>query len=143
MTREAADDLRGYIVSRVSADENGCWIWTGYVAPNGYGKLNIKLRGRKRQLWAHRVSYEAFKGEPPAGLVIDHLCRVTNCCNPDHLEAVTYRENIMRGTIGQKTACPQGHLYSEHRKTYPNGVSRCMECHRIHERNRYKPRRSA
>jgi hypothetical protein len=45
---------------------------------------------------AHRVSYEAAYGPIPAGLHIDHLCRVRKCVRPEHLEAVTQGENNLR-----------------------------------------------
>ena len=41
------------IASRVEFDTNGgCWLWTGYLTPQGYGNF----RGRP----AHRVSYEVW-----------------------------------------------------------------------------------
>lgn len=69
-----------------------CWLWTGCV--QRYGR--IKLEGTKRVAFAHRVSYEWAKGPVPDGLELDHLCRVTACVNPDHLEAVTHSENELR-----------------------------------------------
>lgn len=50
---------------------NGCWLWTGYTAPNGYGEW----RGNR----AHRAAYVIAIGPIPDGLHIDHLCRVRNC----------------------------------------------------------------
>lgn len=80
-------------------DENGCWIWQASKhAPNKhyptlmYGRIN--LLGKTE--YAHRVSYKLFKGDIPDGLVIDHLCRVPLCVNPEHLEAVTQKENNLR-----------------------------------------------
>lgn len=72
---------------------DSCWIWSGAIHGNGYGVF--RWNGRNGQ--AHRFSYEAHKGAIPVGLVIDHLCRVRNCVNPDHLEAVTQGENLRRG----------------------------------------------
>ena len=71
--------------------EMGCWVWTAFRDKNGYGKFNVNKRSRM----AHRISYEAKFGPIPDGLVIDHLCRETSCVNPDHLRAVTTRENLM------------------------------------------------
>lgn len=84
-------------LSHYDVDANGCWIWNGYVDTNGYAKaLDINYTERRRVHWAHRISYVAAKGPIPDGLEIDHLCVVTRCINPDHLETVTRTENIRR-----------------------------------------------
>lgn len=70
-----------------------CWLWTGSLNSDGYGRFNGKL--------AHRRTYLEVVGPIPDGLVLDHLCRVRNCVNPDHLEPVTQRENMRRGDQGQ------------------------------------------
>ena len=72
---------------------NGCHIWIGAGAGKGYGVVCVK---RVMKL-AHRVAYERKHGPIPAGLEVDHLCRQRNCCNSDHLEAVTGTENRRRG----------------------------------------------
>ena len=69
-----------------------CWIWLGAKSANGYG--NLYDSGRYRP--AHCVSHELHKGPIRAGLQVDHLCRTPICVNPDHLEAVTASENILR-----------------------------------------------
>ena len=74
-------------------DENGCWIWQLATSPNGYGHLNIN----KRTITAHRYYYEKYKRKVFKGLEIDHLCRVRNCVNPEHMEVVTHSINIQRG----------------------------------------------
>jgi hypothetical protein len=74
--------------------ETGCWIWTGkWDSGNGYGKVR-----HQGQIWmAHRLIFTLLNGEIPQGLVLDHICRTRRCCNPDHLEPVTVRENTHRG----------------------------------------------
>ena len=68
-----------------------CWIWGGIRGPL---YRNVRLNGRYRLV--HRASYEQFVGPIPEGAHIDHLCRETRCIRPDHLEAVTPRENQRR-----------------------------------------------
>lgn len=70
-----------------------CWLWIASWDKEGYGMDGY----RGRSIRAHRLSYQFFKGDIPEGLVIDHLCRIKNCVNPDHLEAVTRAENKRRG----------------------------------------------
>lgn len=112
------------------ADGTGCWVWRRGLNDSGYGW--IKSGGRTRR--AHRVAYELVKGPIPDGLEIDHLCRVRACINPDHLEAVTHRENQLRGkTVGaanaRKTHCLRGHPYDA-TNTYrpPSGGRHCRGC---------------
>lgn len=114
-----------------AVQKDGCWIWKG-VKPGAYGRL---WEGKTRVL-VHRFSYEIHKGPVPEGLEIDHLCRERRCVNPDHLEAVTQRVNILRGmgTPAQNarlTMCRKGHpLSGENLYLYPNGRRRCRTCQR-------------
>ena len=84
----------------------GCWEWTAYKNPSGYGRA-VGPNGDKQ--YVHRLSYELFVGPIPEGLTIDHLCRNRGCCNPEHLEAVTRSENIKRGGKSLQTHCIHGH----------------------------------
>jgi hypothetical protein len=70
-----------------------CWLWLANLDRDGYGKFS--LHGVQRA--AHRVAYEAVNGPVPAGLTLDHLCRVRRCVNPLHLEAVPHKVNVNRG----------------------------------------------
>jgi hypothetical protein len=112
--------------------ESGCWLWTGHISRNGYGKFHDS----GKIYLAHRFGYEMFIGQIPADLTLDHLCRVTSCVNPKHLEPVTMLNNIYRGNGAcainrRKTNCPQGHPYSPE-NTYKDrfGKRYCRRCRR-------------
>lgn len=72
-----------------------CWIWIYGRTGSGYGGYPV---GR-RVVQAHRVIYEREVGPIPEGLELDHLCRVRECVNPDHLEPVTSAQNAYRSPL--------------------------------------------
>jgi len=74
--------------------ESPCWIWLLSRNAGGYGRAADGKGGVKL---AHCLAWEKENGRPkPEGLDLDHICRVKECCNPDHLEPVTRRENLLR-----------------------------------------------
>jgi hypothetical protein len=112
-------------------DSSGdCWLWTGALEPSGYARFVAE--GEK--VYIHRYAYEWVIGPIPEGLTIDHLCRVRHCVRPDHLEAVTHRENLRRSPTqvttvnARKTLCPRGHQYSGRDA---RGWRECRECRRL------------
>lgn len=124
----------------VSEPNNGCWLWIGAIR-RGYGCLyNIDKVEQ-----AHVVAWKLYRGPVPEGLELDHLCRVKNCVNPDHLEPVTRKVNLLRGVgvpavNARKTHCPYGHEYTEENtRRVPNGRN-CRICHNAAQRA-YKKRK--
>lgn len=97
---------------------------------------------------AHRVAYMLFRGAIPEGKQLDHLCRTRHCVNPDHLEAVTVKENLLRGESWsgvnhRKTHCKQGHEFSVENTAIRSGGGRtCRTCKR-EEARRIRDRRRA
>lgn len=72
-------------------DKSGdCWLWTGYVQKDGYA--TIKNHGKVEKI--HRVMYVLTHGNIPDGKMVDHSCRVRHCANPEHLRAVTNKQNM-------------------------------------------------
>lgn len=110
-----------------SIDVTGfCWLWTASVDVHGYGYVSMA----RRKIKAHRWVYENLVGPIEEGLVIDHLCRVRHCVNPDHLEPVTRAVNNARGYWAIKRYCPQGHDQTDPAHVYVrrNGKRMCRTC---------------
>ncbi len=77
---------------------DGCWIWKGHISDRGYGRYRFGGRNCRRQM-VHMIAYTLTKGTVPPELELDHVCRNKICVNPNHLEAVTHKENVCRGNI--------------------------------------------
>lgn len=69
-----------------------CWIFTGSKNNSGYGMIRIDQTS-KRTMLTHRAAYELFVGPISEGLLIRHKCDNPPCCNPDHLEPGTAKDN--------------------------------------------------
>lgn len=113
---------------------DGHWMWQGAPNREGYGRISRTYGATST---AHRFIYEALRGPVPDGLVVDHLCRIRMCVNPDHLEPVTHVENVRRGQRAQAVACARGHDYTpENTAISPKGTRRCKACNREKARRR-------
>lgn len=126
-------------------DVGDCWEWAGGSDADGYGL--VRLHGRLARV--HRLVWSELIGPIAPGLQLDHLCRNQACCNPDHMQPVTHRENALRGysfsaANAAKDTCVHGHPFTPE-NTYvrphePNGRRDCRAC--IRERvRRYRTRR--
>lgn len=131
---------------QIQGDDNARWEAKLDKRPDGHWYL----RGTTSpypSLWmagktvsAHVYSWERENGPVPPGRELDHVCRDARCIrpHPEHLEAVTHRENCRRGMNGVlRTHCKHGHEYTDE-TTYRDrhGYRSCLVCRRESEARR-------
>lgn len=132
-------------------EDTGCWLWRGTrFSKNGYGRFYFL--GKEHA--SHRFAYELHVGRIAPSKRLDHLCsrldfsgvrtvRNRHCVNPNHLEAVSEKQNTLRGagpsaTNARKQTCPVGHEYSGRDK---RGRRICRTCIAVRDRERREKKR--
>lgn len=111
--------------------KTNCWFWLGGKT-SGYSMFVFN----NKTVLGHRWFYEQKNGVIPKGLQIDHLCRNRSCVNPEHLEAVTQKVNLLRGEgacakNARKTHCKRGHKFTPDNTYSHRGYGRrCIACQR-------------
>lgn len=125
-------------VQKGAPDE--CWHWTGAKRRGGYGAFWVD--SNRRAAIAHRVAYQLLVGPIPEGLTLDHLCRVTSCVNPAHLDPCTAGENARRSpnapynVRARQTHCKRGHEFSPANTRIHHGRRECRACEQARGRLR-------
>ena len=120
--------------SKVEKGET-CWTWQATRSDLGYGRFNLG----DTTVAAHRIAFYLVRGQFDESKTLDHLCRNTSCVNPEHLEPVTMKENILRGNGRAAEQARKTHCYNGHPLSGDNLISngpkkprrRCKECNRV------------
>jgi hypothetical protein len=92
--------------------ETGCHEWTAQKKTQGYGRFCFE----GKRVGAHRVAWQLANGPIPDGLQLHHKCGNKGCVNPDHLEMVTQKQNMMKPDGGAALMIRQGKLAADIRK---------------------------
>lgn len=129
------------IMERFVVKTDSCWLWLG-KKDFGYGRVGFN----GSHVRAHKLIYEGLKGPVPTGLVLDHLCRNRGCVNPDHLEPISNRENVLRGVglsaeNAKKTHCKHGHAFEGANLLIVGAQRQCRTCRLARSREWKRKRR--
>lgn len=94
--RRTREQVKASLRSRLEAmhtpePNSGCWLFTGYVCPLGYG---IIAETKRKRIKAHRAAYTVHVDDIPHGLDVMHSCDVRSCVNPNHLSVGTHKDNM-------------------------------------------------
>lgn len=85
----ARASLEDRFKAKIKAVDSGCHEWQSTLHRDGYGKIWVV----DRQVQAHRVAYQLYKGEVPDGLLVLHICDNRKCVNPEHLYLGDAKQN--------------------------------------------------
>lgn len=70
--------------------ENGCLLWKGKVAKDGYGYMRVQMRAVRPHKLSFIISGGILTEDRPWVL---HSCHTPLCVNPAHLHAGNHQEN--------------------------------------------------
>lgn len=118
------DDYLQRMKGKSIITESGCWELQGYMHKSkGMKHKNkgyVDFSYRNKRWKGHRLAYLLTRGIIPAGMVVMHKCDNPPCCNPDHLELGTEKENMREA--GKRKRWPR-----QYRDTCINGHPRTPE----------------
>ncbi len=80
-----------------------CWLWTGGVSGDGYGRFWVGRGHIGVMRPAHQVAWELINGEEfPAGMDGHHECEVRACVRPHVAHVVPREPEHHRGAIWKR-----------------------------------------
>ena len=79
------------LMAKSHISESGCFIWDGWKAGKGYGKIGYD--GSSSGIYVHRASWTIHNGDIPEGMEVDHICFEKLCWNIEHLRLATSSQN--------------------------------------------------
>ncbi len=136
------DRVAERLLKSVKINDYDCWITDYSVGSHGYAQLNWSTNGVHHLELAHRVMWRSFISEIPAGMTVDHMCRVRKCVNPRHLRLLTNAENGRLNGHAVKTHCIRGHPFSGSNLITTKQGRKCRACKEAQQEKRNAERRA-
>jgi HNH endonuclease len=132
---------RHRFMSKIRKSASGHWMWTGGYTALGYGLFKWDWR-QSGMCTAQRAAWRLFRGAVRKGWDVDHLCRRRGCVNPNHLQHVSHRTNVLRSRgvtahNAQKKRCKRGHRFD----LLLDGKRRCRRCMNLNKKQARDRRR--
>ena len=124
------ENLKEYVMSKITINNNGCWEYQGTKNAKGYGMVEHMGRGHR----VHRLMWQLTHGDIPADKQINHKCDNRICCNPEHLYAGTQIENVHDRQV-------RGRWRPNNQRGEDIGTSKLNEQQVIEIRSKYIPRK--
>ena len=85
-------EFKEWFESTLVKGDNGCLNWIRATDTSGYGRLNNLS---KKLVSAPRLALEYKLGRPiGSGMCVRHKCDNRRCCNQDHIEEGTQKDNM-------------------------------------------------
>ena len=102
--------LEEVLLARIDkGDGSGCWLWTGGVNAQGYGRL-FRRRGTR---FAHRLAFQVWNGPLNPDDRVRHTCDNPPCCRPDHIVKGTQRQNLADMVKKRRHAHGENHPHAK------------------------------
>ncbi|GAA0671541.1 hypothetical protein GCM10009535_59080 [Streptomyces thermocarboxydovorans] len=103
-------------MAKVKKQDDGCWIWTGFLTDAGYGKFRVgdKMERAHRWILAHALGRELTADE-----VACHTCDNRACVRPDHLYAGDTFTNMRDMVSRERRPSTALHADCDHENTKP------------------------
>ena len=138
MVKVSSKDVERFLSKICIQDDH--WLFVG-DGDKRYAQFKIK----GSMIGVHRFAYQLWNGKIPQNLHVDHECKVTRCCNPEHLKVRTSADNnrLKHGwyQINNEWFCKKGHHQSGYNVyVKADGYSRCRECMNTYFRIRDRTR---
>lgn len=104
-------------------EETRCREWTGDKDRRGYGRMYIRIDGKRKKVAAHRWAYQHYVGPIPFKMLACHHCDNPSCVTPEHLFLGTHKDN--------RADCIRKGRANLPRKLTPGVIAQIVERHAV------------